>query len=68
VGAKPDAGRDTSTPIRRAIEFGIDLTLLLENLKYAPTERVRRAQRTLDSLVAFDAEVAASRQRRRQRP
>lgn len=49
------------------MEFGIDLTLLIENLKYSPTERVRRAQRSLDSLVALDAQVAAYRQHRSKR-
>jgi hypothetical protein len=47
--------------LRRAVEFGIDLTLLVENLRHSPTERVRRAQRSLDSVLALQAEVAAWR-------
>jgi len=49
--------------LRRAAEFGVDLTLLVENLRYSPTERVRRAQRSLESVLAFVAAAAASRQR-----
>lgn len=54
--------------LRRAIEFGVDVTLLLENLNYSPTERVRRAQRWLDSIVAFQSEASAWRQRHDRRP
>ena len=50
--------------VQRALEFGVDVTLLLENLKYSPTDRVRRAQRSLDSVLAFAAAAAASRARR----
>jgi hypothetical protein len=68
VKAETDDDRDGRTrALRRAIEFGIDLTLLVENLKYPPTERVRRAQRSLCSLVALDAQSVAYRQRHRRR-
>jgi len=50
--------------VQRALDFGVDVTLLLESLKYSPTERVRRAQRSLESALAFAAEAAASRERR----
>jgi hypothetical protein len=53
-----DTGRESdSTAVGRAIEFGIDLTLLIENLKYTPTERVRRSQRSLESLVAVQEQA-----------
>jgi hypothetical protein len=60
--------RARTPALRRAVEFGVDVTLLLENLKYSPTERVRRAQRSLDSMVAFQAEASAWRQRHDRRP
>ena len=41
--------------VRRAIESGVDVTLLIENLKLTPTERLRKAQRMLDSVVAFQS-------------
>jgi hypothetical protein len=47
--------------LHRAAEFGVDLTLLVENLRQSPTERVRRAQRFLDSVLALQGEVAAWR-------
>ena len=50
--------------VQRAVDFGVDVTLLLENLKRSPTERVRGAQRTLESALAFADEAARSRKRR----
>ena len=32
----------------RAIDFGIDVTLLLENLALSPAERLRRLQQTVE--------------------
>jgi hypothetical protein len=61
-GWSPDDLADTPA-LRRAVEFGVDLTLLVENLRHSPTERVRRAQRSLDSVLALQAEVAAWRRR-----
>ncbi|MBI4630317.1 MAG: hypothetical protein HY740_01085 [Chloroflexi bacterium] len=63
---------DQSTPtpapeksaVERAIEFGIDVTLLIENLRLTPTERVMRAQQVLNSVVSFQAEVKKSRERK----
>src|SRR5437867_205510 len=56
----PDDLADTPT-LRRAAAFGVDLTLLVENLRLSPTERVRRAQRSLDSALALQAEVVGWR-------
>ncbi len=55
------------TAVERAIEFGIDISLLIENLKLTPTERLRKAQQVLDSLVSFQQEVAKSRALKDQR-
>jgi hypothetical protein len=60
VKAKSDARLDSdSAALRRAVEFGIDLTLLIENLKYTPTDRVRRSQRSLESVVAVQEQAAS---------
>ncbi|MBI5347974.1 MAG: hypothetical protein HZB77_01450, partial [Chloroflexi bacterium] len=56
---------DQSTPtpapeksaVERAIEFGVDVTLLIENLRYSPTERLRRGEKIMKSMVAFKREV-----------
>ncbi|MEP7200579.1 MAG: hypothetical protein ABI874_12230 [Chloroflexota bacterium] len=53
-------------PITRAMEYGVDITLLTSNLRLTPTERIHRAQRALDSVVAFQTEVRAWRQRQKQ--
>ena len=44
----------------RAVEFGIDLTLTLENLRLSPEERIRQ----LDNFISAVAEMKASAQRR----
>jgi len=49
--------------VERAIAFGVDVTLLIENLRLTPTERVERAQQMLDSVAALQAEVKAWRER-----
>jgi hypothetical protein len=49
--------------VHRAVEFGIDLTLNLENLKLTPTERIRKAQRFLASVVSLRNEVRKSKLR-----
>ena len=49
--------------VAHAIAFGIDITLLIENLRLTPTERVQRAQQMLDSVVALQAEARAWRER-----
>jgi len=53
----------TGSPLERARAFGIDLSLLFENLRRSPTERVRRAQDSLDSVLAVRAEAQAWRER-----
>ena len=53
----------SSNAVERAEAFGLDLTHLVENLRRTPTERLRWAERTLHSMVAFQEEA-----RRAQRP
>jgi hypothetical protein len=40
-----------TTAIRAAREYGIDLTLLVENLRHTPTERLRKAERFIASAL-----------------
>jgi hypothetical protein len=49
--------------LERAVEFGVDLTLLEENLKLNPTERLRKAQRAIESLLAFENQARLFRER-----
>ena len=48
---------------QRAIEFGVDLTLLEENLKLTPTERLRKAQRAIEYLFAFEQQARIFREK-----
>ncbi len=57
--------RSKKSAIERAIEYGIDTTLLEQNLKLTHTERLRRAQAALDSVVAMQAEVKTFRAKQR---
>ena len=38
-------------PIRAAIDYGIDISMLIENLKRTPTERIRRHQIALNTAL-----------------
>jgi len=48
-------------PIERAIWYGIDLTLLRENLRRTPTERLERHRHALEAVEAIRK---AARERR----
>jgi hypothetical protein len=45
--AEPALSHD---PIQAAIDYGIDIQALMDNLKRTPTERIRRHQIALDTL------------------
>lgn len=38
--------------VERAIALGVDISLLIENLRLTPTERVQRAQQRLNAIAA----------------
>ena len=65
MASSPSLPPEPSSPsaVERAIAFGVDITLLIENLRLTPTERVQRAQQMLDSVVALQAEAKAWRER-----
>lgn len=39
----------------RAVEFGIDLTLTLENLRLTPEERIRKLENFIEGVVRLKA-------------
>ena len=49
----PDPASVPADPIQRAIWYGIDLTLLKENLRRTPTERLENHRRALDAVEAI---------------
>lgn len=51
---------DGLTDIQRAELFGIDLSLLDENLRLTPLERIRQNDRLLNEAEALRAALAAS--------
>lgn len=55
-----------ASAVERAIAFGVDITLLVKNLRLTPTERIQQAQQVLDSVTALKAEVRAWRKRQAQ--
>lgn len=56
---------ENENPIERAREFGIDLTLLEENLRLTPTERLKKHAAALDLMQ--EARRAGERMRDRDR-
>jgi len=48
--------------IAEAAEFGIDLTLLVENLKKSPAQRIKDNDAAISDLVEFEAAVKRARQ------
>jgi len=55
--------RRRKSAVDRAIEFGVDITLLEQNLKLTPTERIEQLER----YVVFLEEVRRAGERMRQR-
>jgi CMP-N-acetylneuraminic acid synthetase len=45
--------KDTEEIIEEAKKYGIDITILLENLKLTPTERIRKYQNILEFVEAL---------------
>jgi hypothetical protein len=48
---KRSRGKSRQTdPIQAAIDYGIDISMLIDNLKRTPTERIRRHQAALETI------------------
>jgi hypothetical protein len=43
--------------IAEARDFGIDLTMLAENLRYTPAERIKRNDQAANSMLRFEEAV-----------
>jgi hypothetical protein len=58
IGAMDISIQDFSDEDRRKAEAdGVDLTLLIENLRLTPTERVRRLERFARAVLMLQAEA-----------
>ena len=53
------------TAVERARAFGVDVTLLLENLRLTPEQRLEKAHRAAVSLTALRAEAERQREKAR---
>ncbi len=62
VSESPPQDSPPQSAVERATAFGVDITLLIENLRLTPTERLRRGEKFLKSVVAFRQEVERARQ------
>ncbi|KXK04198.1 MAG: hypothetical protein UZ17_ACD001000893 [Acidobacteria bacterium OLB17] len=49
--------------IAEAAEFGIDLTLLVENLRKSPAQRLRDNDSAVNDLLRFEAALKRARQK-----
>jgi hypothetical protein len=47
----------------RAVEFGIDLTLTLENLRLTPEQRIRKLDQFIEGIAKLKASVRITGQR-----
>ena len=61
---KGSEGSKQPDAIQLAIAFGVDVTLLQENLKLSPTARLTKAQRGLESMLALQSEAKTFRAKR----
>ena len=53
-----------ASAIERARAYGLDITLLIENLRYSPADRVRRGEQILKSAIAFKREIERARRQK----
>ena len=47
--------------IAEARDFGIDLTMLAENLRYTPAQRIKRNDQAANSMLKFEEAVRKSK-------
>ena len=57
----PDSDAVLLTAVERARAFGVDISLLVENLRLTPKQRLERAQEAARSLAALQTEAETSR-------
>jgi post-segregation antitoxin (ccd killing protein) len=62
VGEKaPSSATVPLTAVERARAFGVDISLLMENLRLTPKERLEKAQEAARSLAALQTEAEKGR-------
>lgn len=49
--------------IEAARDFGIDLTMLAENLRYTPAERIKRNDQAVNSMLKFEQAVRRAKKK-----
>lgn len=54
--------------IAEAREFGIDLTMLAENLRYTPAERIKRNDQAANSMLKFEEAVRKAKEAKKVNP
>ena len=47
--------------VRRAVDYGVDVTLLIENLRRTPTERLRQAEAAMRGLARIREDAERNR-------
>ncbi len=47
--------------IAEARDFGLDLTMLVENLRYSPAERIKRNDQAANSMLKFEEAMRRSK-------
>ena len=57
----PDPASVPTDPLQRAVWYGIDLTLLKENLRRTPTERLENHRRALRAVAELQRVARARR-------
>lgn len=48
--------------IAAARDFGIDLTMLVENLRYSPAERIKRNDQAVNSMRKFESAIRRAKE------
>jgi hypothetical protein len=51
TGRRVPPGKPTSDPVQAAIDYGIDISMLIDNLKRTPAERIQRHQMALETML-----------------
>jgi hypothetical protein len=59
---EPDGDATGPDAVQRAIEYGIDVTLLIENLRYSLGDRLRRGEQAIQSVMEFRAQFGHVRE------
>jgi len=53
--------------IAEASDYGIDLTMLAENLRYSPAERIKRNDQAVNSMLKFEEAMRRAKAKSKRR-